>query len=219
MMMKRLIITMLCVIFALSNHAKSMSEIWADLPCSVIPYLDQAHRMQMMQYVRMGLQGDVDHSLAGKSVMDTLTTDYIHVTLNESVVMELKRLSQSGADSLLCVVTTWKGPAEESAVRFFSQDWQALDLSNAFDGKEIADLADEMMQKPDTMDDKRFAELRSMIDPVMIGVRLSPANDQMQVRLAMPLLCTDDKKAVDAITHEMVLSWNGDAFQKQGRGR
>lgn len=219
MMMKRLIITMLCVIFALSNHAKSMSEIWADLPCSVIPYLDQAHRMQMMQYIKMGLQGDVDHSLAGKSVMDTLTTDYIHVTLNESVVMELKRLPQSGADSLLCVVTTWKGPAEESAVRFFSQDWQALDLSNAFDGKQIADLADEMMQKPDTMDDKRFAELRSMIDPVMIGVRLSPANDQMQVRLAMPLLCTDDKKAVEAITHEMVLSWNGNAFQKQGMGK
>lgn len=218
-MKKRLIFTMLCVVSMLCVHARSMSEIWASLPSSLIPYLDQAHRMQMLQYVKMGLRGDVDHSLAGKSVMDTLTTDYIHLTLNESVVMELKRLPQSGTDSLLCVVTTWKGPSEESTVRFFSQDWQALNLSHAFGEKEIADLADEMMLKPDTMDDKRFAELRSMIDPMLVSVRLSPDSDQMHMRLSVPLLCAEDKKAVDAITHELVFLWNGDVFQQQGRGR
>lgn len=212
--MKRLIITTICVVLTLGLNAKSMSEIWACLPDSVFPYLDHTHRAQMTEYIQMGLKGDVDHSLAGKSVMDTLTADYIHLTLNESVVMELKKLPRNGIDSLLCVVTTWKGPAEESSVKFFTQDWQALDLPHAFGGKELKDLAGELTQKPDTMGVKRFAELQSMIDPVMIEANLSPYNSRMCLRIALPMLSADDRKAVACITRELVLSWKGNAFQK-----
>ena len=214
--MKRLIITAICMVLTISVQAKSMSEIWASLPDSIIPYLDGAHRTQMTEYIKMGLKGDVDHSLAGKSVMDTLTADYIHLTLNESVVMELKRLPDGGADSLLCVVTTWKGPAEESSVSFFSQDWKPIELAHAFAGKSLPDLADELTQKPDTMDDTRFGELRSMLDPLMVNARLTPSNDQLRVRLAIPLLSADDKKAAEVIIRELVLTWDGNAFQKIG---
>lgn len=215
-MMKRLIITALCAIFTVEMCAKSMGEIWASLPDSVIPYVDRGHRAQMTEYIKMGLKGDVDHSLAGQSVMDTLTTDYIHLTLNEAVVMELKKLPQHGGDSLLCVVTTWKGPAEESTVRFYSQDWKAINLSHAFGGKKLPDLADDLTLKPDTMDEKRFSELRSMIDPVMVGAHLSPSDNHLKVRLALPLLSADHQKAVGSILREVILLWNGDGFQKVG---
>lgn len=214
--MKRLIITAICVILSLGAHAKSMEEIWGCIPDSIIPYIDRAHRVQMTEYIRMGLKGDVDNSLAGKSVIDTLTADYIHLTLNESAIMELKKLPWNDSDSLLCVVTTWKGPAEESTVRFYSQDWKAINLPNAFNGKNFANLADNLTQKPDTMDEKRFSELRSMIDPVIVGAHLSPSNNQLKVRLALPLLSGDDKTAVESIMHEVVLSWNGIGFQKVG---
>lgn len=214
-MKKRLIITIICTILTLGTYAKTMSEIWACMPDSVIPYLDRAHRTQMIEYIKMGLKGNVDHSLAGESAMNTLTNDYIYLTLNESVVMEVKKLPHCGADSLLCVVTTWKGPAEESSVQFFTQDWQALDLPQAFEGKKLTDLADELMQKPDTMDDKQFAELRSMIDPIMIGAHLSPANDRLRLHVSLPLLSADDQKAVEAIARELVLSWDGNAFQRK----
>lgn len=215
-MTKRIIIIAICTMLKLGAQAKSMSEIWANLPNSAIPYLDRAHRMQMTQYIKMGLKGDVDHSLAGKCVMDTLTSDYIHVTLNESVVMEMKKLPYADADSLLCVVTTWMGPAEESTVCFFSQDWEAFNLPHAFDGKDMIELADEMIWKPDTMESKRFGELRSMIDPVMVRANLAPDNYQLRIRLAMPLLCAADKKTVSAITNELILLWNGSSFQKMG---
>ncbi len=213
-MTKRLIITIICMVLMSGAKAKSMSELWTCLPDSVIPYLDRAHRVQMMEYIKMGLKADVDNSLAEKSMVDTLTADYIHLTLNESVVMELKKLPQTGGDSLICMVTTWKGPAEESRVRFFSQSWQELDLSHAFHEKELANLTEELIQKPDTMDEKRFGELRSMIDPMLVSAHLSPNDNQLQVQLLTDLLSADDRKAVGVLIRPLFLSWNGTTFQK-----
>lgn len=213
-MTKRLIFTLICVALMSGAQAKSMSELWACLPDSVIPYLDRAHRTQMAEYIKMGLKGDVDNSLAEKSTMDTLTADYIHMTLNASVAMELKKLPQTEGDSLICMVTTWKGPAEESQVRFFSQNWQELDMPHAFNEKGLANLASKLIQKPDTMGEKRFAELCSMIDPKLVYAHLSPNDNRLQVQLMTDLLSCDDRKAVEALIRPLFLSWNGTDFQK-----
>ena len=60
-MIKRLIFTAITLLVSLSSMAKSMVEIWSSIPDSVIPYIDRTHRLEMTDFIKMGLKGDVNH--------------------------------------------------------------------------------------------------------------------------------------------------------------
>lgn len=211
-MIKRLIFTAITLLVSLSSMAKSMVEIWSSIPDSVIPYIDRTHRLEMTDFIKMGLKGDVNHSLGGKSEMDTITADYIHLTLNESVTMELKRLPREGEDSLLCVVTTCKGPAEESNVKFFTQEWQSIIVPKAFEGGDYYELASRLTQRPDVMSKARYDELCAMIDPVMLSAKLSIADNVLHVKLSLPLLKADDQRKLSSVMNPIDLHWDGRGF-------
>lgn len=214
-MIKRLIFTTISILLAFSSTAKTMEEIWSAMPDSIIPYIDHTHRLEMTDFIKMGLKGDVDHSLGGKSEMDTITSDYIHLTLNESVTMELKRLPWEGHDSLVCVVTTWKGPAEESKVKFYTQEWRGVVVPNAFDGGDFPMLASRLTQRPDTMSEDRYAHLRAMIDPVMLSAKMSVGDDGLRVSLSLPLLEADDQRLLEPIMKPVELHWDGRSFKSK----
>lgn len=214
-MTKRLSFVIFYSLLAFAAQAKTMVEIWSLMPDSIIPYIDRTHRLEMTDFIRMGLQGDVANSLSGKSQMDTITTDYIHLTLNETTDMELKRLPYNGGDSLLCLVTTFKGPEPESKVRFFTQEWQTINLPQAFDGKGLSDLAARLFVRPDTMSQEHFAETCAMVDPVMLGARLSAADSNMTVSLSAPLLQASDRQRVTTVTKPLTLRWDGSGFKAE----
>lgn len=211
-MIKRLFFIAITLLVSLSSMAKTMVEIWSSIPDSIIPYIDRTHRLEMTDFIKMGLRGDVDHSLGGKSEMDTITADYIHLTLNESVTMELKRLPREGEDSLVCVVTTWKGPAEESNVKFYTQEWQSIIMPKAFEGGEYNELASRLIQRPDIMSKARYDELCAMIDPVMLSAKLSIADNVLHVKVSLPFLKADDQRKLASVIKPTDLHWNGRGF-------
>ncbi len=211
-MTKRLVIAAVCSLLCVIAPAKTMVELWSLMPDSIIAYVDRTHRLEMTDFLKMGLKGDVPNSLAGKSQMDTITADYIHLTLNEATVMELKRLPVAGGDSLLCMVTTFQGPEEESSVRFFTQEWQAVSMPRAFGGVELAGLAGRLLVCPDTMSQQRFAEISAMVDPVMVCARLSAADNRLTVTLSAPLLSAEDRQAVRSVAAPLTLCWDGAQF-------
>ncbi len=211
-MIKRLIFTFVTIVVSISATARSMEQIWNSVPDSIIPYIDRNHRLEMTEFIAMGLKGDVDNMLSGKSIMDTITADYIHLTLSEAATMELKRLPYLEGDSLLCVVTTWCGPEKESDVKFYTQDWQPVDLPRAFDGRSFSDLASRLTHRPDTMSEARYLELSAIIDPVMIGATLCPETSELHISMAVPLLPSDQQEQVAAIMCETTLIWNGRIF-------
>ncbi len=214
-MIKRLIYTFIALVFSINASAKSMEEIWNSIPDSIIPYIDRNHRLEMTEFIKMGLTGDVDNMLSGKSIMDTITTDYIHLTLNGSTTMELKRLPYIDGDSMICVVTTWSGPEKESDVRFYTQLWQHVDLPLAFDGSGFADLTNRLTARPDTMSQTHYEELVSLLDPIMVYATLSPENNELRVNLSAPLLQSDQRKEVAAIARETIMTWNGNMFESK----
>ena len=213
-MIRRFLITVLAVVVGLGANATSMEELWKSLPDRLIPYLDQSQRAHMTNYFKMGAKGEVENSLAGKSRLDTLTASYMRLTLNESVGMQLKKLPSSRGDSLICLVTTWKGPAEDSSVKIFSQEWVEQDMTQVFGGKALADFASELVSKPDTMGHQQFSDLQAMIDPVMVSATLFADSNQLKLNLSTPLLSADDKKKVQTIIHTLTLVWTGESFKE-----
>ena len=89
-----------------------------------------------------------------------------------------------------------------------------LDASRFLGGKRIEDLAETLIQKPDTMSESRFADLKAMVEPKMVSALLLQNENALVVRLASPLLSADDKKAVNAIKLQRKFNWSNESFKE-----
>ena len=144
----------------------------------------------------------------------------IHVFVNSVQGVHLlafvlmKTLPMENGDSVLCVVKSFAGPEKESELYFFNQEWKVLDASRFLGGKRMEDLAETLVQKPDTMSESRFADLKAMIEPKMVSALLLQNENALVVRLASPLLSADDKKVVNVIKLQRKFNWNGKSFKE-----
>lgn len=207
--MKKFFLSATLFFLSLNVPAKSMVEIWEALPDTMLPYIDRNHRLEMTEFLNMGLKGEVDHSLRGQSIMDTITSNYIHLTLNETVEMHIKRLSYHDGDSVLCVVKTWSAPDRESDVYFYTQDWQRLDIPNPLE----LYRTELRLSRPDSMSVDEWDALASKVSFVLTGAALSASHDNLQVFQSVPLLSIEDRDKIRPLLMSVSLKWNGRAFE------
>ena len=128
--------------------------------------------------------------------------------------MQMKKLPSANGDSLLCVVKTFAGVEKESELYLFNQDWQEQDASRIFDGKSLQQLASGLVAKPDTMSEAKFEELKGKIELKIVSALLLQHENSLVVRLALPFVSADDKKAVNAIKVQRKFNWNGKTFKE-----
>jgi Protein of unknown function (DUF3256). len=89
--MKRLFLIMLVMLNVLAFQAKEhQGNTGSPLPDSLILYLDKSKRIEMVDYIDMKVRADVKNALEGMSIMDTLTHDYLQVTLNEASTLQMR---------------------------------------------------------------------------------------------------------------------------------
>lgn len=207
--MKKLFLAVSLFFLALNSPAKSMVEVWKTLPDTMLPYIDSNHRLEMTEFLNMGLKGDVDHSLQGQSTMDTITSDYIHLSLNEAVEMHIKRLAYQDGDSILCIVKTWSAPDKESDVYFYTQDWQRLDLPNPLEMYRT----ELKLSHPDSISVDEWDTFVSKVSFVLTGAALSASNDNLQVFQSVPLLSIEDRDKIRPLLKSVSLKWNGRTFE------
>ena len=204
-----------CLMMAsLGMEAKSMKDLLVSMPDSMVPALNSNLRLEFAELQEMGVKAEVKNLLGEASVMDTLAQDFVQIRLSSASTLQMKKLPMEQGDSVLCVVKTFVGPEKESELHLFTQDWKALDTSRLFDGKSIGELAGSLVQKPDTMSESRFEELKAMIEPRMVSALLLQHENAVVVRLSLPLLSTEDKKLVNAIKLQRKFNWSGKSFKE-----
>lgn len=199
------------ILFSTTAGAKSMRELWMTIPDSLMPYIDQNHRTEMVEFLGMNLRGDVDNLFGGKSEMDTITANYASLTLNEAVEVQLKKLPV-GADSIVCMLRTVKGPAQESELLFFSQDWKPLTCPSPLDKVTIAATANQLTYKPDTMSQTRFNELKALLFPLIIRGKLSPNEDELELQISLPVSPSEERDDLKNITPKKYWTWKSGKF-------
>ena len=206
-MKKMKYIMMACLLTAsLGVGAKSMKDLLVSMPDEVMPCLNKNMRLEFAELQEMGVKAEVKNLLEEVSVMDTLTQDFVQIRLTKASTLQMKKLPVENGDSVLCVVKTFAGPEKESELYFYNQDWKKMDATRLLDGKRMEDLAESLILKPDTMSETRFAELVSAL--------LLQNENSLVVRLSLPLLSADDKKAVNAIKLQRSFKWNGKTFKE-----
>lgn len=203
--MKKLLLTLLLILSAVAGNAKSMKELWTTIPDSLVTCIDKNHRLEMTDFIGMGLKADVDNIMGGKSVMDTLTDNFIQVKLSDASTMQIKRLPITGGDSILCIVKTWNAPEGESSIAFYDEQWQRID--NRMSQKSFDDYKGQLVVRPDTMSETNYNKLLADIDFTMVKASLNPSDYNLVLSLSAPV---EDKKKADAlkvILEPKTLSW------------
>ncbi len=193
-----------CLSLSAQLSAKSMKDIWLSMPDSLLPYLNKNLKTELIDLADMKVKAEVTNLLDGKTVLDTLTADYLSVRLTRGTELQLKRLHSIQGDSLLCVVRTFMAPEPESTVSLYTMDWVKL--------KDCSWPTTSLLQKPDTMSLQRFHELQLLIEPALVKASLKIDEDVLLLQLSSGLVDEKDKIMLQPILLQRKLKWTGDFF-------
>lgn len=209
--MKKMRFLMLaCLVLAsMGAGARSMKDLLVSMPDSLVPFLDKNLRLELAELQEMGVKSEVTNLLGDTSVMDTLTNDFLQLRTSRVSTLQMKKLPVQEGDSLLCVVNTFAGPEKDSELWLFTQDWQPVPCT--FD---LQSKVGVLVQKPDTMSEERFEDLKRMIEPKMVYAMLLQHENAIVLRLSLPLLSEEDKKQVNAIKMQRKFNWCGKTFNE-----
>lgn len=207
------LLSLLTFFIAISASAYSITDAWISMPDSFVPSLSATFRRELVDLKQQGRRPEVANLLQGETTLDTLTADYMRVSLSPAAIFEMCRLPMQNGDTIVCVVKTYSAPAKESEVAFYNRQWLKIELKHAFAGKCFDGMVKSLVAKPDTMAQSRFEDLSAMLEPVMGWAELSANGPSIVFHRSAPLVESADKKLLEAILLQRRLKWNGETFK------
>ena len=211
--MRKLLILLLVSTFTVSLSAKSVREMWLSMRDSIIPYLNHNQRIELLDFFNLNVKSEVRNLLGDSTVLDTLSTDYLHLTASPSMVIELKMLPCTHADSILCMIKTLSSPELESTIEFYDKDWNRLPPETIFDGASLDSIRSGLALSLSAISDEKGIRLINMPDPILMYTTLNPSTNEILFQLSIPLTNEEEKKEIKGNILPKKLKWSGKMFK------
>lgn len=204
----RLLLLIIVGLFSSStSYSQSMKEVWKNMPDSLFAYLNSSLREECVELSDKGLTAEVTNLLNEKTTIDTLSADYMNVSMSKSTTMQMRLMPRAEGDSIVCVVVSYKVPETDSNVSFYTKDWKKIsDLS--FDIKNF-------VQRPDTMTVDRYKDIINLLDPYIMSARLSATDNSLLVSVSAAIASKEDEEQLSSVLINRRYEWNGSEFVLQ----
>lgn len=195
--MKKVILILLTGLVQLAAQAQDMREVFIDMPDSLQALLTRNNRMDMLDFLDSKMEAKVTNRLEGETVMDTLTADYLKITLTKNTVLEMK-LIERGEEKVIAVLHTTAGPVKDSFLQFYTADWkEAENLMemppfSAFERKDRGVLTEEQIQLLEGLADMQLTEMK-----------LSPEDQILRCQLSLDILNKEDREKAAGLVKEV----------------
>lgn len=212
MSLKTNILALMLIALSATAQAQEIRSVWKSMPDSVVVAIDKVRRLEMLDLVDYKVKAEVNNRLGSHSVMDTITSNYLHIMVSKASELSMRLLPTADGDTLVCMVYTYKAPKPESKISFYSLDWQLLDASKYLPFASIADSADSLYTKPDSISQERYAELRNDVVVALVSAQQSIENDDICFSLSLPMAAKDNKASMTAIADKRKLVWTGKKY-------
>lgn len=212
MSLKTNILALMLIALSATAQAQEIRSVWKSMPDSVVLAIDKVRRLEMLDLVDYKVKAEVNNRLGSHSVMDTITSNYLHIMVSKASELSMRLLPTTDGDTLVCMVYTYKSPKPESKISFYSLDWQQLDASKYLPFASIADAADSLYTKPDSISQERYAELRNDVVVALVSAQQSIENDDICLSLSLPMAAKDNKASMTAIADKRKLVWTGKKY-------
>ena len=210
-----MLITIVSLFSCTSLHAqKTMSDVWINMPDSLMMYLNWDKRNDLVAYYNMGAEANIPSLLDEESKLLKLTDNHISLRLNQSMTMQMALLMTTDNDSLICMVRTYfggteeEGGAAESVINFYDMQWQKIDNTRFLTSVD----ANELIQKPDTMTQEQYHQLFRLAHPTMSVVEMDAHDLSLTYRLTVPMLSAKEREQLASIFLQRKLKWNGKMY-------
>lgn len=212
MSLKTNILALMLIALSATAQAREIRSVWKSMPDSVVLAIDKVRQLEMLDLVDYKVKAEVNNRLGSHSVMDTITANYLHIMVTKASELSMRLLPTAECDTLVCMVYTYKAPKPESKISFYSLDWQLLDASKYLPFTSIADAADSLYTKPDSISQERYAELRNDVVVALVSAQQSIENDDICLSLSLPMAAKDNKASMTAIADKRKLVWTGKKY-------
>lgn len=212
--MKR-IIFFLIVSFShcLIVHAGNIADVFTSMPDSIFPLLTVKNRSDMVDFYKNKMEAKVRNRLNSYARMDTLTDDYLRLTLSGASEAEMKLLQTEDSTEIICLIRSITAPVGDSQIQFFDKDWQRLEWVDAplpatgeYFGEAVADSAAEETKV--TLADVQ----RSIDDLRFVRIATGPGAPVFTFTLSVDELNRDEKKLARRHLRTLRYRWTGGRF-------
>lgn len=193
--------------------ARDIRDVWKTVPDSLVKAVDRVRLLEMLDLVNYNVKAEVNNRLGSTSVMDTITSDYLHITVSKSSEQAIRLLPTAEGDTVVCMLATFKAPMAETAISFYSLDWKRLDNSCYLPFGSLCDVADSLICRPDTMSAELYSQLCSQIIFPLVSASSSVESSDMELTLSLPMLPVEERSKIEALLVGRKLVWNGRQYE------
>ena len=214
MFMKKLIISLLFPLAALSVQAQEARTLFVNMPDSLCPLLSTVNRADCIDFLDSKMRAVVTNTLGGKSEMTTLTPDYIRVQLTRKSTWQMKVLPLPGDTArVICAVSTVSAPAADSRIHFYTTDWRELP-AEAYLSSGPA-MNDFLPAVPDSLDTPRLRNALRQADMLFLRADLQADSTSLVWTFETPRYMSqeaaDELKPV--MRRSLVYKWENGQFR------
>lgn len=201
--MRKLLFSFLLTV-SLAAGAEEIDSAFVSMPDSLFPYLSREQRGELlnMQRIDTSTHAVLSSVFQGKVEMCKLTTDRISLRLDSLSSMEMMRL-RTAEKPVYCLLRTVSAPENHSDMTLYDEAWKETGRVD-IDGVSL-------VQRPDTMSDKRFEDLCKLIEFQLVEAHFVDV-ETVELKLNVPMLSKEDRQQLDAILVRRKMKWNGKTF-------
>lgn len=204
-MIKKLILIIAVMTLSLSASAQvKMADVFRTMPDSIVRLLTNNDRMDLLDFAESNMTAKVTNRLDGKSTLNILTDDYLHLTVTTLSSLQMRLFPLSDGRQAVVVVKTVAGPAKDSVLKIYTADWsEQLDVKQHV----AAPSLDAYWAKPlDEMTEEELQIVRQL-DPVLIQISMSAERNGLLFQRSFGMLAKADQPQAEKLLRPIEVSW------------
>ena len=128
--MRRILLAALCFVALDSSAQTPMSQVLKQMPDSIVPYLSENNKLDIIDFLDSKMKAEVHNLLDGKTELLTMKERSAALQLNEASRLDIRLLDVEepidSASQIVCLVSTYGTDVQESRVAFYSLRWHPL---------------------------------------------------------------------------------------------
>ena len=209
--MKRIIVALMMSVVLVSAKSADIKNLFVEMPDSIMSLLVKNNRLDMLDYMDIGMSAKVKNKLGGESEMTLLKDDMISISMTDVTEYDIKLFY--GKDSLvtIAVIETVKGGYSDSNISFYNTKWEKLNTTNLIKMPVLEDFINKKSL--------RNEENKKLLDELiyrMFVVDVAPDTNTLSVAFSSAeyIIDEDVRNSIFA-RYSIIYRWNGKKFIRQ----
>lgn len=190
-------------VFSLFTSAQvQMRDVFASMPDSLLSMMTKNNRLDCIDFIENNMEAKVRDRLDQFVELKKLTSDYLLLETSEASCVEMKLVASSDSTATIYMVRTVKGPAADSFVTCFDQDWNALQCDITRPSVDAFFAGSSEAVQTDTVQDA----ILMLKDLTFLEARLSETEPTLTWTIGLDELSKEEKKAAQQCVRHVTCS-------------